>query len=70
MKLKTSYLLVMNLKLLSLGKIEVCSFKIEKLWDIETDEEIESVSPGKKGQLVKIYLPIVCENNWIIRRRK
>jgi len=40
------------------------------LWDVETDEEIDSVSPGKKGQLVKLHLPIACEENWIIRRRK
>ena len=60
----------MNLKLLCLGKIQVHSFKIDKLWDIETDEEIESVSPGKKMQKVKMKLPIKCEKNWIIRRKK
>lgn len=60
----------MNLRLSYLGKIEVCKFKIDRLWDAETDEEIQSVSPGKKGQLVKMHLPIVCENNWIIRRKK
>lgn len=51
-------------------KIEVFKFKIDKLWDTETDEEIESVSPGKKGQSVKIHLPIKCEKDWIIRRKK
>ncbi|MCI8621692.1 MAG: hypothetical protein HFJ50_08500 [Clostridia bacterium] len=40
------------------------------MWDSETDEEIDSVSPGKKGQTVKLHLPIKCEKNWIIRRKK
>ncbi len=50
--------------------IEVYKFKIDKLWDYETDEEIDSISPGRKGQLVKLHLPIKCEKNWIIRRKK
>ncbi len=51
-------------------KIEVFCFKIDKLWDAETEEEIDHVSPGKKGQLVKMHLPIKCEQDWIIRRKK
>lgn len=50
--------------------IEPVKFKIEKLWDIDTDNEIECVNPGVKGQMVKIELPIKCEKNWIIRKRK
>lgn len=45
-------------------------FTIKKLWDSETDEEIDSISPGVKGQQVKISLPIKCEKDWIIRKRK
>ncbi len=45
-------------------------FTINKLWDSETDEEIDSISPGVKGQQVKISLPIKCEKDWIIRKRK
>ncbi len=45
-------------------------FEIEKLWDYETEEEIESISPGVKGQKVLIKLPIECKENWIIRRKK
>lgn len=52
------------------GTIEVYPFKIDKLWDYETDEEIDSISPGKSGQKVKIKLPIKCERDWIIRRKK
>ena len=59
-----------TLEILIPGQIEVYKFKIEKLWEAETDEEIDSISPGKKGQLVKIHLPIKCEKNWIIRREK
>lgn len=51
-------------------KIEAVEFKVDKLWDAETEEEIESVSPGKKGQTVKMHLPIKCDKNWIIRRKK
>lgn len=50
--------------------LEPITFKIQKLWDIETDEEIDSVSPGVKGQKVKIELPIQCKENWILRRKK
>lgn len=52
------------------GKIEVESFTIDKLWDVETDEEINSVNPGKLGQQVKIKLPVKCEKGWVIRRKK
>ena len=38
--------------------------------DIDTDEEIETVNPGKLGQQVKMKLPIKAEENWIIRRKK
>ena len=51
-------------------QLEPIEFKIEKLWDIDTDEEIEFVNPGKSGQKVKMNLPIKCEPGWIIRRKK
>ena len=43
---------------------------MEKLWDAETDEEIETVNPGKQGQTVKLKLPIECQKDWILRRKK
>ena len=52
------------------NKIEPIEFKIENLYDIETDEAINAISPGVKGQKVKMKLPIKCENNWILRRKK
>lgn len=52
------------------GKIEPEVFTIKELWDIETNEPIETVNPGKQGQQVKMKLPIICENGWILRRKK
>ena len=52
------------------NKIEPFEFKIEQLWDVDTDEEINQISPGVKGQCVKLILPIKCEKDWILRRKK
>ncbi len=59
-----------TLEIIVPNHIKPRKFTIEKLWDIETDKEIESISPGKQGQLVKIKLPIECKKDWIIRRKK
>jgi putative protease len=59
-----------TLEIIIPNQIEPKEFIIEKLWDAETDEEIEVINPGKQGQKVKIKLPIKCEPNWIIRRKK
>lgn len=59
-----------ELEIIVPNQIEVKKFKIDKLWNTETGEEIGEISPGKKGQTVKIHLPIKCEKNWIIRRKK
>ena len=59
-----------TLEIIIPGKIEVKSFRIEKLWNAETDEEIEFVNPGKLGQSVKMKLPIKADTGWIIRRKK
>ena len=52
------------------NNIEPYEFKIEKLWDVETEKEVDTVNPGKIGQKIKIKLPIQCEAGWIIRRKK
>ncbi len=52
------------------NQIEPYEFTIEKLWDEETDEDIKEISPGVKGQKVKMKLPIKCEKDWILRRKK
>ena len=51
-------------------QIEVEEFTINKMWDTETDEEIETINPGKIGQSVKMHLPIKCEEGYMIRRKK
>ncbi len=59
-----------TLEILIPGTINNYVFTIDKLWDTETGEEIKTVNPGKLGQTVKLKLPIKCEANWIIRRKK
>ena len=59
-----------EMEILVPGKIEPVVFKIEKLWDIETKEEIDFINPGKLGQQVIMKLPIEVKENYILRRRK
>ena len=59
-----------DLEILIPGKIDPVKFNIEKLWDIDSDEEIDTINPGKQGQQVKMKLPINCESGWILRRKK
>ena len=59
-----------EMELIIPGKIEPYKFTVEKLWDADTDEEIETVNPGKQGQMVKLNIPVHCEQDWILRRKK
>lgn len=59
-----------RLEILVPYQLNSVDFTINKLWDSKTDEEITSISPGVKGQQVKLSLPIKCEKDWIIRKRK
>lgn len=52
------------------NRIETEPFTINKLWDTETEEEIQTVNPGRAGQTAKIHLPVKCEKGWVIRRKK
>ena len=52
------------------NQIKPIEFKIEKLWDAETNEEINYVNPGKYGQCVKMAITEKCQNGWILRRKK
>ena len=46
-------------------------FVIEKLYDVDSDQEIPTINPGKKGQKVKILIPFQkIDKNTIIRRKK
>ena len=51
-------------------QLETVEFLIDKLWDFETGEEIETVNPGVKEQKVKMKLPIEVKTGYIIRRLK
>ena len=59
-----------ELEIIIPNEIKPYEFKIENLYDVETGEEINEISPGIKGQKVKIHLPIECEKDFIIRRKK
>lgn len=59
-----------ELELLIPYQLEPVKFKIEQLWDEETGEEIKQVSPGVKGKKVLMHVPVECEKDWILRRRK
>jgi len=59
-----------TLEILVPNRLEPEEFKIEELWDIETNEPIEFINPGKSEQKVKMVLPIKVEKGWILRRKK
>ena len=59
-----------TLEIIIPNEITPYEFKIEKLWDIETGEEINTVNPGKAEQKVKMQLPIKVEKGYILRRKK
>lgn len=59
-----------TLEILIPGKIDNFTFQIEELWDSETEESIPCINPGKLGQTVLMKLPIPCEKDWILRRKK
>ena len=62
-----------NLELIIPNKIDPFEFIIEKLWDDETLEEINTINPGKSEQKVIINKPkidLIMEKDLIIRRKK
>ena len=59
-----------TLELLIPGKIESLEFKIDELWNDETNESISTVNPGKAEQKVILKIPTKVEDGWILRRRK
>ena len=59
------------LELIVPGKIEPIIFEIQKLWNYETLEEIDTVNPGKANQKVILNKPnMKIESDWILRRKK
>ena len=60
-----------KMEILLKDSVDIKEFKIEKLYDVKTNEEINTINPGIKGQKVKIYIP--CDGlteNIVIRRKK
>jgi putative protease len=62
-----------TLELIVPGKIEPIIFKIEKLLNDETNEEISTVNPGRAEQKVILNKPsadLKVQKDWILRRKK
>ena len=59
-----------KLELLLPDSIENVSFGIDKLYDEITEEEIDTINPGKKGQKVKLNIPYDVIPGMVIRRKK
>jgi putative protease len=59
-----------TLEVLYPNSISTDMFIIEDLYDEKTDKKIDTINPGKKGQLVKIKIPYELENGMILRRKK
>jgi len=59
-----------KLEIIVPNQIDTVNFEINKLWDVETNEEIEFVNPGKAEQKVILELPICGEEGYILRRVK
>ena len=59
-----------ELEIIVPGQIETEKFTIDKLWDVDTNEEISHVNPGKAEQKVIMSLPIEVQKDWILRRKK
>ncbi|MDO5555743.1 MAG: U32 family peptidase [Clostridia bacterium] len=58
------------LEILIPNQLEAKEFTIQKMWDIDTKEEIKYVNPGKEGQKVILEIPFEVKPNWILRRKK
>ncbi len=52
------------------GVLDPVEMTIEKLFDYETEEEIETVNPGVKEQKVKFEIPAEVKTGYVIRRVK
>ena len=52
------------------GVLEPVEMTIDKLYDFETGEEIDTVNPGVKDQKVKFKIPVEVKTGYVIRRVK
>ena len=58
------------LEILVPNDINIKSFTIDKLYDSETNEAINTINPGKTGQTVKMIIPYGVKKGWILRHKK
>lgn len=59
-----------NMEILCPDKLEGYKFVIQKLFDVKTNLEIDTINPGVEGQKVKMELPIKTKEGYILRRKK
>ena len=59
-----------SMELLVPNELEPKKFTIEEMWDVETNEPITHVNPGKEGQKVILKIPTEVKEGWILRRKK
>ncbi len=59
-----------KLDILYPDNVELKEFEITELYDINNDQKLDTINPGRKGQLVKIKIPYKVNNGIIIRRKK
>jgi len=59
-----------KLEVMMPGVLEPKEYIIDKLYDFETNEPIDTVNPGVKDQKVKIKFPFEVKQDYIIRRVK
>lgn len=59
-----------DLEIIIPNQIKAYKFKIKKLWDIDKENSIEFINPGKEGQKVYMKIPIEVKNGYILRRKK
>jgi putative protease len=59
-----------EMEILIPNQLEPVKFKIEKLFDTESGEEVDTVNPGKEGQSIRIHIPTKCEEGYVIRRKR
>ena len=59
-----------TLEIILPGQIETIAFELDHLWDVETDEVIDFINPGRANQKVKMKLPVEAKSGYIIRRKK
>lgn len=59
-----------NLEILYQNSMKTDSFEIKRMLDIDTNQQIDTINPGKKGQLVKLFIPYKVDDLTILRRKK